>query len=119
MPLHSARETLSPLPPEQQLAVVVSAENDQSEIFHDPIEQDPIAGPIISSVLESVSSRVRREHKQRMDELRKTSPVMADFLSSGRGICHRIWKEVKQELQTNHKIAWRSPAEMNPQCVFD
>lgn len=119
MPLLAAREALSQFPPDQQITVVVTAEHDRSGMLRDPIEQDPIAGPIISSVLKSVSMRVRREHEERMNDLRKTSPDMADFLSSGRGLCHRIWSDAKRELQSDHQIAWRSPAEMNPQCAFD
>ncbi|WP_149499654.1 hypothetical protein [Roseiconus lacunae] len=119
MPLLAAREALSQFPPDQQITMVATAEQDDSGMLRDPIEQDPIAGPIISSVLKSVALRVRREHEQRMDDLRKTSPDMADFLSSGRGLCHRIWHDAKQELESDHQINWRSPAEMNPQCAFD
>ncbi|EKJ99510.1 hypothetical protein RBSH_05176 [Rhodopirellula baltica SH28] len=119
MPLLAAREALSQFPPDQQITMVEAAEQDGSGILRDPIEQDPVAGPIIETVLKAVSVRVREEHKQRMDDLRKTSPQMADFLSTGRGLCHRIWYDAKQLLESEHQISWRTPAEMNPQCAFD
>lgn len=119
LPVLVAKRQLERLNPEEQLACIVAAENRPSGICRDPLEDDEAVGPIIRDVMASVAERVRHEHERRIEELRKTHPTMADFLSTGRGMCHRIWHETKLRLKSEHAIEWRSPAEMNPDTMFD
>ncbi len=35
------------------------------------------------------------------------------------GVCHLFWKTKQQILLTKHGIEWRTPAEMNPDTIFD
>lgn len=119
LPVLVAKRELEELNPEEQLARVVKAENRPSGVCRDPLEEDEAIGPIIRDVMTSVAERVRQEHERRIDEVRKTAPTMADFLSMGRGMCHRIWRETKLQLEFEHGIKWRSPAELNPDTTFD
>lgn len=119
LPVLVAKRELEKFNPEEQLARVFRAENRPSGICRDPLEEDETIGPIIRDVMTSVAERVRHEHELRIDELRKTHPTMANFLSIGRGMCHRIWRETKLQLESEHGIEWRSPAELNPDTMFD
>lgn len=119
LPVLVAKRELEHFNPEEQLARVFKAENRPSGICRDPMEEDERIGPIIRNVMTSVAVRVRQERELRIDELRKTDPAMADFLSVGRGMCHRIWHETKLQLESEHGIDWRSPAELNPDTMFD
>lgn len=119
LPVLGAKRKLERLSPEEQLACILAAENRPSGILRDPLENDEAVGPIIRDVMNSVVDRVRQEHERRIDELRRTNPAMADFLTTGRGLCHRIWHETKRMLKSEHGIEWRSPAELNPDAMFD
>lgn len=35
------------------------------------------------------------------------------------GACHAIWGETKRILRERHGLSWRTPAEMNPEVMFD
>lgn len=35
------------------------------------------------------------------------------------GYCHALWSEQKRILKEKYNIAWRTPAEMNPDVIFD
>ena len=119
LPVLVAKRQLEKFNPEEQLARILEAENRPSGVCRDPLEEHETIGPIIRDVMASVAERVRQEHQLRIDELRKTTPTMADFLSNGRGMCHRVWHETKLQLESEHGIEWRSPAELNPDTMFD
>ncbi len=119
LPVLFAKQKLQQLDPKEQLACIIDAENHPSGIIYDPLEQDDTAGPIIRDVMASVTERVQLEHERRIDELRMTDPAMAEFLSTGRGMCHRIWHETRLLLESEHGIEWRSPADLNPNTIFD
>lgn len=119
LPVLAAKRRLEQLNPEQQLSCIAAAENRPSGILRDPLENDEAVGPIIRDVMALVAEHVRHEHEQRIEELRRTDPTMARFLSIGRGMCHRIWRETKLLLKSEHGIEWRSPAELNPDTMFD
>ena len=119
LPVLVAKRELEALSPQEQLARIVKAENRPSGICRDPLEEDKTIGPIIRNVMTEVAERIRQEHELRIEELRKTLPAMATFLSSGRGMCHRVWHETKLQLESEHGIQWQSPAELNPDTMFD
>jgi hypothetical protein len=119
LPVLVAKRELEEFSPEEQLARIVKAESRPSGICRDPLEESETIGPIIRDVMKVVAERVRQEHERRIEELRKTDPTMAGFLSNGRGMCHRIWHETKLQLELVHGIEWRSPAELNPDAMFD
>lgn len=35
------------------------------------------------------------------------------------GICHQIWARKKQLLKDLYNLDWKSPAELNPDIIFD
>lgn len=35
------------------------------------------------------------------------------------GLCHKIWARKKQLLKEMYDINWQSPAELNPDIIFD
>ena len=119
LPVLVAKRQLEKFTPEEQLACIVTAENRSTGIRRDPLEADEAIGPIIRDVMTTVVESVRHEHERRIEEMRKTDPTMANFLSTGRGMCHRIWSETKLQLKSEHGIEWRSPAELNPDTMFD
>lgn len=46
-----------------------------------------------------------------LDELRRKG--------FGLGFCHIIWRHQKQILKRDYNIYWKSPAELNPDIIFD
>jgi hypothetical protein len=118
-PILLVKEHLQQFHPDDQMAGVIAAESQRCSFFTDPLEYHETIGPIIREVLSSVAERVQAEHERRISELRKTDPNMADLFSKGLGLCHRIWRESKQQLKAEYGIDWRSPAELNPGAVFD
>lgn len=80
-----------------------SASQDNGSHLVDPIEFDPVLGPVIRKVMDEASAEMREEFGQWPQE----------------GICHSIWKRTKQRLSQEHGIDWYSPAEMNPNSLFD
>ncbi|MAS96833.1 MAG: hypothetical protein CMO55_26885 [Verrucomicrobiales bacterium] len=69
----------------------------------DPIEHDPVRGPIVEAVRKEEEARIRAEN----DDQWKL------------GYCHLIWRRMKERLANEHGIEWHSPAELNPGSVFD
>jgi hypothetical protein len=92
---------------------------DPGSHLRDPLESDPIAGPIIARILNEVGDAVEVWHRARIAELERESPAVADLFRSGRGLCHRIWLDAKERLLREEGIDWKSPAEMNPGSCFD
>ncbi len=70
------------------------------DLRHDPLEDDPQIGPII-----------RKAEKDAEEEL-SGEP-------EGLGFCHLLWATQKEIPQTKYRISWETPAEMNPDVIFD
>ena len=70
---------------------------------YDPIEDDPVAGPIIRRVGENVHAQYEEKYKGVIWRM---------------GMCHGIWQEQKRILKAEHGIDWRTPKEMNTGVVF-
>ncbi len=45
--------------------------------------------------------------------------LTADGVSRGRGYIHKIWNLKKKILKEKYNIEWKTPAEMNPNSLFD
>ena len=121
LPVLAAKRALLDCDVADRLEYVIATENRplRNGNARDPQEDDELLGPIIRATLDSVTKRVIREYDKHIARMREDSPVMADFLSPRRGICHRIWRETKQQLVEDHGIDWLTPAEVNPGTVFD
>lgn len=68
-------------------------------IRHDPIEQTPAyraAEPAVDALIRSLIGKPGKL-----------------------GYCHRYWTLKKQILLRDYSIRWRSPAELNPDVIFD
>ncbi|MFN3152643.1 hypothetical protein [Bremerella sp.] len=89
-------EQLTDFDPEAYVAMVEDADGG---VIRDPIESDPVAGPLVERVLREVESAVSASWPER---------------KSKRGMCHRIWDEAKQRLLVEFGIRWRTPQELNP-----
>ena len=72
-------------------------------VQHDPKEDDPKLGPIIKEAAEEAKRIVYERH---------------GLSKHRRGIGHEIWTEQKRLLKEKG-IDWKSPAEMNPNVIFD
>lgn len=68
--------------------------------WYDPIEDDPVASPLIQKADEEAREQL------------KDSPMVM-------GWCHGFWKLKKQILKEKYGIEWRTPKEMNPGVAFD
>ena len=121
LPVMDAKRELLNHDAADRLEFVIATENysPQAGMARDPQEDDETLGPIIHATLDAVAQRATQEYDVRIAKMRDTSPEMADFLSSRRGICHRIWHDAKKELIEEHGIDWRTPQELNPGTVFD
>ena len=69
----------------------------------DPIENDPVRGPLVKVVLQEEEARIRTENNDEWP--------MGSF--------HLIWKRVKKRLLAEHGIDWHSPRDLNPSATFD
>lgn len=113
---------LQNLSAEQRLKMISAlqvAHQSGTSKLHDPLEDDPDLQSIFEEVRLQARQEVDRGHRQRMIELKNTSPKVADLLHSGRGLCHQQWLVMKRILRENYGIEWMTPAEMNPFIVFD
>jgi len=72
----------------------------RSSIARDPIEEDPH--------LRRVVAKARREAELHLADWPKEM-----------GYCFVLWGEMKRILREEHGIDWRTPAEMNPNILFD
>jgi hypothetical protein len=67
---------------------------------HDPIEDDPVAGPL-----------VKIADAEAHEELKGEEQIF--------GGCHMLWITKKRILKDKYGVDWRTPAEMNPHIIFD
>lgn len=70
------------------------------DLNHDPQEDDPKLGPIIRQAEAEAEARLSDEPR-------------------GIGFCHLLWETQKDLLKTKYGIDWKTPAEMNPEVLFD
>lgn len=105
--LHAGRvpcpEKLVSLPEELRERIFeASTKREDGHHLIDPIESDPVSGPVVQKVIEECHEEALAGHE--------TWP---------RGICHLIWRRTKQRLSEEYGIEWYSPADMNPCSIFD
>ena len=43
----------------------------------------------------------------------------AKTLDGGLGTCYKVWEYKKELLKSIYNIDWKSPAELNPNIIFD
>jgi hypothetical protein len=93
---------LGTLPKEVVGRILEASESQSNDSFlHDPVEDDPEAGPTVRQTLKQVSQELEAIHGRRM------------------GLCHLIWRTTQDRLLQEHAIVWYSPAQMNPGSCFD
>lgn len=68
----------------------------------DPIERDP-----------KIAWMVREAEKEAEAEV----AALGDLPRWG--VCHMIWPRQKRILKEKYGVKWRTPAEMNPDILFD
>lgn len=74
----------------------------ESRLLHDPVQDDPAYAEIFKGI---------------DSEVDKT--LAGDSRRGSMGFCHVIWETKKRILKTKYGIEWETPAEMNPQVIFD
>lgn len=77
--------------------------NLHAHFLQDPIQDDPLVGPIVRRVIEEVSRELETAHAH----------------NRPRGLCHLIWRTTQERLLQDHSIVWYSPAQLNPGSCFD
>ena len=76
-------------------------------------------------VEKEVSDAQRARYEAVKDEVDARAEKMAcEYLEiregeSKMGMCHSIWHYKKQILKTEYGIDWHSPAELNPDAIYD
>jgi len=119
LPWLVCKQHLESLSPADRIRYLEAADSQPSGILHDPIEDDPEIRPLFLAICDEAGREVDAWHKQRIGELEKATPAVAELFRSGRGLCHRTWARTKSLLKERHGIDWRSPSEMNPGIIFD
>lgn len=80
----------------------VQAAREQTEsVLHDPIEDDPQVLPLLRDAFEQAQA------------------VAEGKGIRGMGSCHYVWMQAQWILLKKHGITWFTPAEMNPDVLFD
>lgn len=99
----TARHLLSGASPELCNRLVKAAVSQAgAAMLHDPIEDEPHLRGAFSHA-KAEAERIIRARNQR----------------EGMGYCHVLWDEEARILKTQFGIAWYSPADMNPDAMFD
>jgi hypothetical protein len=80
----------------------MNEDKDDDRIAHDPIEGDPVVGPL-----------VKQAEEEAIADLAKGEFVL-DL-----GYCHMLWDRQKKILKERYGINWKTPSEMNPMVIFD
>jgi len=78
-----------------------SQSSEEYRMKYDPIEDDPKLQPFFAAA-----------------DARATAELAGDSCT-GLGYCHVLWTRKQRILQERFGITWFSPAEMNPDCIFD
>jgi hypothetical protein len=91
--------------PDELASRIIGASDMQADahFLQDPIQDDPLVGPIVRRVIEEVSRELETAHAH----------------NRPRGLCHLIWRTTQERLLQDHSIVWYSPAQMNPGSCFD
>jgi hypothetical protein len=76
--------------------------DDDDEIRHDPVEDDPAIAPLIA-----------------LAEREAMAQLEASGFKIQIGYCMLFWMTKQQILLERYGIAWKSPAQMNPDIKFD
>jgi len=71
-------------------------------LYYDPVEDDPRYAEIFRKIDAEVQESLAGHHAK-----------------GSMGFVHIIWATKKRVLKQKYGIEWRSPAELNPQVIFD
>lgn len=77
---------------------------DEDGLKIDPIEKDPQHKAIFEKIDDEVEEYIKKEMPN---------------APRGMGYCHLFWDKKQELLKSKYKIKWRTPAEMNPEILFD
>ncbi len=111
---------------------------EDKDIKRDPVEETVEYKAVIDSVMNEVytamvelrlgmyeedgfqiENPVLKDRIMRARTLLKESPGEAYKLVAQMGDCHSIWGLKQRLLRTKHGIEWQTPAELNPDVLFD
>ena len=84
----------------EKSVVNANARGSRLPLNHDPIELDP-------------------DLKQKIAEAEERALTILAHEPRRMGFCHLLWRTKKQILRDEYGIDWKTPAEMNPQVLFD
>lgn len=71
-------------------------------LHHDPQEDDPELRPLIDAAEQEAEAQ-----------------LLAEGHGLSLGFCHLLWPLQQTILREKHGIHWQTPAEMNPDVIFD
>jgi hypothetical protein len=97
-------------------------DDDEVEILHDPQEADAGFQALLRQVAEEARAEVVLRRQEPVAELQRNDPSILPGhieLLKRQGLCHGQWAAMKRILRERHGITWRSPADMNPDVLFD
>ena len=98
LPVNACKQILEGAEPDLHAKIVDAMESQSdSQLFHDPIEDDPTFAEILAAAADlELSDRPR-----------------------GIGFCHQYWAVKKRILKEQYDVNWLTPREMNPWITFD
>ena len=73
-------------------------------MLHDPIEDHPATKRLIAKAGREAEAELKRAGMVGPGEL---------------GYCHALWAMQQRILRERYGVEWRTPAEMNPDIMFD
>lgn len=73
-----------------------------SGLYYDPVEDDPRYADVFKKINDEVNEALTEHPKK-----------------GSMGFVHIIWEMKKQILKQKYGINWKTPAELNPQVMFD
>jgi len=73
-----------------------------SALNSDPLDDDPTFAELIKTVEHQVEQELKSQK-----------------VKKSLGYCHYFWSLKKEILKKNYGLDWKSPAELNPDVMFD
>ena len=87
---------------EHRILVAAAVRPSSSGLARDPVEDDPRYAEVFANVDAEVAALLADDPRR-----------------GGEGFCHVVWGTKKGLLKEKYGIDWRTPAELNPQVIFD
>lgn len=66
-------------------------------------------------IAKELCKRLKIEHKNQIRTIDDVQKAFGFYL----GFCHAVWNTQKMVLKRDYNIDWKTPAELNPDVIYD